>query len=555
LIEQPPRFGSRRFREILVPAFKGDPTTALAGIYWMATRRRVRGWARLVIAAARAPLNYQRWIRQGEVRALAEFRHCHPLSNTSAEIVVLLLDEGSTPESVNTTVGSLRAALGNPVIYSMNGEGDGLQGLPKQESLRSALLEVARGHGSAWLLPISAGDRVSGELGDILARALPNRAQSSVYWDEDLLKSGLRTDPWVKPDWDPLLFRSLGGLLGASVVSLPAIHGLADSLPEARVDRVAVERLLFHLAEARTPEHIPLILTHRESLSLTSSVPPSRSAPTRWPSVSIIIPTRDKPALLAACLNGIDETDYPGDVEIVIVDNGSRDPAALELLQRVRDDPRCKVLRDAGEFNFSRLNNLGAQAADGELLCLLNNDVEPINPDWLSALVGYAVEDGVGAVGPQLVYPSGRIQHAGVAVGIGGAAGHVQKGAHPEERRFWTWQAVTREVSALTAAVLVLKKSAFDEVGGFDEGFAVAFNDIDFCLRLKQRGFRNIYVADVRLLHRESESRGDDRTPAQAKRFAGELARLQERWGTQDYRDPHFSPLFSALVERCVLSP
>jgi O-antigen biosynthesis protein len=201
------------------------------------------------------------------------------------------------------------------------------------------------------------------------------------------------------------------------------------------------------------------------------------------------------------------------------------------------------------------LNNLGARAADGELLCLLNNDVEPLDGEWLKTLVRYALEEEVGAVGAQLVYPSGRIQHAGVAVGLGGAAGHVQKGVDPDEPRFWTWQAVTREVSALTAAVLVLRKSRYEEVGGFDEGFAVAFNDIDFCLRLKQRGLRNIYVADVRLLHRESESRGKDRTPERARRFAGELARLQERWGTEEYRDPHFSPLFSALVERCVLNP
>ena len=114
---------------------------------------------------------------------------------------------------------------------------------------------------------------------------------------------------------------------------------------------------------------------------------------------------------------------------------------------------------------------------------------------------------------------------------------------------------MTREVSALTAAVLVVKKKDYVGAGGFDEDFAVAFNDVDFCLRLKERGLRNIYVADVRLLHRESESRGKDHLPAQARRFASELARLQERWGTEDYSDPHFSPLFSRLVERCVLAP
>jgi O-antigen biosynthesis protein len=554
LIERPPRFGSRRFREILVPAFKGDPITALGGLYWMATRRRVRGWGRLVVAAARAPLNYQRWVGQGEVRALADFMRQNPLSGTPAHTVVLLLDNGSSPESVDTSIRSIRAALADPIIYSPSGSG--VRSLPEEQTLGEMISLLAQTHRSEWLFPVVAGDQVSHHLGDILARYLGSGAAELVYWDEDLMKSGARVDPWVKPDWDSLLFGRLGGLLGASVVSFEAFKEVAAAGGQDPLDRAGIERLLLDVATARRPSHIPLILTHRGMRSPPSTAATAvPAAPVNWPGVSIIIPTRDKPALLAACLSGIDQTDYPAPIQIVIVDNGSQDPAAVQLIEGMERDPRCTVVRDEGEFNFSRLNNLGARAADGELLCLLNNDVEPLDGEWLKTLVRYALEEEVGAVGAQLVYPSGRIQHAGVAVGLGGAAGHVQKGVDPDEPRFWTWQAVTREVSALTAAVLVLRKSRYEEVGGFDEGFAVAFNDIDFCLRLKQRGLRNIYVADVRLLHRESESRGKDRTPERARRFAGELARLQERWGTEEYRDPHFSPLFSALVERCVLNP
>jgi GT2 family glycosyltransferase len=511
-----------------------------------------------MLAASKAPLNYVRWTRHGEVRAFAEFRRAHPRNDRTAPIAVLLLDENSAKEAVDATVTSIRASFDDPVIYSVAARGSGLQPLPRHDSLRGALSALADLHETAWLLPVRAGDQVSRALDDILARSLGTADESLLYWDEDHLRADRRCDPWVKPEWDSLLFGALGGLLGASVLSLAAVKRLSGPWSDEPINPETVERMLFDLAATKRPKHVPLILTHRAEGSGRNQARrpvPTPPSPARWPSVSIIVPTRDKPELLAACLNGIDQIDYSGPIQIIIVDNASRDPVAVELLERIEKDSRALVLRDDGAFNFSRLNNLAAMAAQGEILCLLNNDVEPFDRDWLSTLVSYAVQESVGAVGAQLVYPSGRIQHAGVAVGLGGAAGHVQKGVDPSERRFWTWHAVTRETSALTAAVLVLKKSAFAEVGGFDEAFPVAFNDVDFCLRLKQSGLRNIYVADVRLLHRVSESRGQDRSPAQAQRFAGELARLQARWGTERYSDPHFSPLFSRLVERCVLVP
>ena len=554
MIEKPPRFGSQRFREILAPAFKGDPVTALDGLYLMATRRRVRGWSRLMVAASNAPLNYLRWIKFSEQRGLREFRQLHPSYN-SLPIVSLVLDQGSAAEDFDATMASIREAFADAIVYSTApGEG-GSQQLPGAD-LRGAVSALAERHEGAWFLPIRAGDLLSPALGEVLARSIGPRDDRLAYWDEDRLEAGTRRDPWVKPDWDPLLFGALGGLVGASAASLAALRSAAGSALDAPVEPVAIERLLFDIAQANPPNHVSLILSHRRGTPREKKANPlPLSVPTSWPSVSIIIPTRDRPELLAACIAGVESTEYPGGIQIIIVDNGSRDPAALELLECIAKDARATVLRDDGPFNFSRLNNRAATVTEGELLCLLNNDVEPLDRDWLTGLVRYLIQDGIGAVGAQLVYPSGRIQHAGVSVGLGGAAGHVQKGVDPEENRFWTWHAMTREVSALTAAVLVVKKKDYFEVGGFDEDFAVAFNDVDFCLRLKQRGLRNIYVAEVRLLHRESESRGKDRSPEQARRFAGELARLQARWGTEDYSDPHFSPLFSRLVERCVLAP
>ena len=545
MIQKPPKFGSKRFRDIVVLAFEGDPIGALSGFYFMATRRRVRGWSRLMVAASKALLNYLRWTRHGEIRCFDEYRQVHRQSARMGPIVALLLDQHAAESAADATIRSLRAALGDVIICSIADWEVGRAGL-------QALSEIAD---RSWVLPIAAGDQVSPELGDILARSVDAGAETLIYWDEDRLDQGWRCDPWVKPEWDSLLFGRLGGLVGASIVPFALLASSKLSAVDALADTGSIGRRLLDIASCRQPKHIPLILTHRAGKTKAEAPPTLPPAPVFWPSVSIIIPTRDKPDLLAACLNGVERVQYAGKLQIILVDNASRDPAALELLTRYELDPRVLLLRDDGPFNFSRLNNLAAKAAEGEVLCLLNNDVEPTDGGWLATLARYAVQDGVGAVGAQLVYPNGRIQHAGVAIGVGGAAGHVQKGVDPRERSFWTWHGVSREVSAVTAAVMVVKRSAFIEAGGFDEEFEVAFNDIDFCLRLKQRGLRNIYVAEVRLVHRESESRGDDRTPPEARRFAAELARLKERWDTANYSDPHFSPLLSRLVERCVLVP
>ena len=512
-----------------------------------------------MVAASKAGISYHRWTRSTEFRFLAHYRQSKPEIAAVPQMVVLILANAAEIDVVSVTVASIRKAIRKPVIYCTTGGGDGVTVLPG-DCLATRIQALAQVHADSWILPILAGDQISESLVDAVARSIGTDRATFVYWDEDVLRAGHRCEPWVKPEWDPLLVAALGGMVGASCVSFAALGDAASRIPPSTpVDCDQFERLLLEVAAEHRPAHIPLVLTHRadrpaRTYAIAKSYP---AEPPRWPSVSIIVPTRDKPRLLSACLQGVNRIDYPGRVELIVVDNGSHDPRAVELLAGLEREGKAIVVRDEDEFNFARLNNLAARRATGEMLCLLNNDVEPLGNghSWLKSLVTFANQADVGAVGAQLLYPSGRIQHAGVAIGLGGAAGHVQKGVHPSERRFWTWHAVTREVSAVTAAVLVVRRSTFVEVGGFDEEFAVAFNDVDFCLRLKQVGLRNIYVAEAKLVHRESESRGKDRSPDQARRFAKELARLQLRWGTEDYLDPHFSPLFSRLVERCVLAP
>jgi GT2 family glycosyltransferase len=270
------------------------------------------------------------------------------------------------------------------------------------------------------------------------------------------------------------------------------------------------------------------------------------------PSVSVIIPTRNRVDLLATCLAGLAETAYP-DLEVIVVDNDSDDPHTLAFLEGL-DSTTHRVLRHAGPFNFSTINNRAASEARGEMLCLLNNDIEVIGPDWLSAMVAQALRPHVGAVGARLLYPDGRIQHAGVVLGVGGAAAHAHRLLRPGEEGYFRRHDLPQFVSAVTAACLVVRRDRFLAVDGFDErDFAVAFNDVDLCMRLNRRGWQALYEPRATLIHHESVSRGLDRDPAGAERLAGEIAALRRNWGTDTLVDPFHHPELSPFSERFVV--
>jgi GT2 family glycosyltransferase len=315
-----------------------------------------------------------------------------------------------------------------------------------------------------------------------------------------------------------------------------------------------------------TPLHVPLILTHlAESAPLlqqdwreTALHPDGHASADQWPSapgVSIIVPTRDEACMLAGLVSLLDRLSYSGPVELLVVDNGSVEPATAKLFEQLEHRPATRVLAMPGPFNFAALINQAASQSSHDYLCLLNNDVEPRDGEWLERMMHEAVRPGVGAVGARLLYPDGTIQHVGVAVGLGGAAGHVQKGVHPDTSQFNSWHGALRRVSAVTAACLVVSKAKFDAVGGLDaEAFAVDFNDVDFCLKLDRAGWANLVEPAATLLHHESKSRGRGHRGAAEHRFALELTVLQDRWQTRTMIDPWFSSLFSRTSERCVLS-
>jgi GT2 family glycosyltransferase len=277
---------------------------------------------------------------------------------------------------------------------------------------------------------------------------------------------------------------------------------------------------------------------------MAPSLPPAAN-----PSVSVIIPTRDRSELLRSCIEGLDRTEYQR-CERIIVDNGSSEPQALAYLAEL-EQSGTKVLRMPGPFNYSALNNAAVQRASGELLCFLNNDIEMIDADWLRILVAQAVRDEIGAVGARLLYPDGTIQHAGVFTGIGGGAAHAHRFQHSKDVGYFERANLPQRVSAVTGACLVVAREKFLIAGGFDEeNFPVAFNDVDLCLKLNSRGWQSFYEPRATLIHHESKSRGSDRLRTNRTRFAAELAALKRIWKTDQYTDPYHHPHLSPFCEQ-----
>ena len=410
-----------------------------------------------------------------------------------------------------------------------------------------------------------------------------------IFSDEDQVdERGQRRNPYFKPAWDPelILAHNLVSHLGVYRRSiLNDIGGFRHGF-EGSQDYDLALRVALHTTDDKI-FHIPRILYHwrlnANHLTFSSSMPercadaagraiseyltqrnePAEVAPLPteplWhraryelsgppPLVTVIIPTRDRGELLAQCLNGVCNNTAYDRLQIIIVDNDSAEPATLRLLNSLAIDQRIRVLRFAGEFNFSAMNNLAAAEAAGDILLLLNNDIQVIDPSWLGEMVSHAARADVGAVGAKLLYPDGRVQHAGTILGAGAAevAGHYGHLADRTNPGYYHLLSVCRTVSAVTAACLAVQRIRYLEVGGMnDQELKVAFNDVDFCLRLRERGYRNIYTPFAELYHHESASRGPDSDPRAIRRFDEECAYMKRRWSSLLKQDPYYNPNFT----------
>jgi GT2 family glycosyltransferase len=260
--------------------------------------------------------------------------------------------------------------------------------------------------------------------------------------------------------------------------------------------------------------------------------------------VSIIIPTRNLGDILNKCLTSIFErTVYPN-YEVLVIDNGSTEQETADVIDKWRTrEPnrfRCEVLDIP--FNYSKINNYAVKQCEGKYLLFLNNDTEVLAADWVNAMVEQAQRPSIGAVGALLLYPDSTIQHAGVVVGLGGVAGHSHKHFPPNSPGYYYQLQTVNNYSAVTAACLMCRREVFEEVGGFEEELQIAFNDIDMCLKIAERGYRNIYLPHVVLYHHESKSRGFEDTPEKQARFGKEIDYMRRKWKNVIAHDPCYSP-------------
>ena len=537
---------------------------------------------------------YDAWVRDREDRRL---REAHGAGDADLHIV-MVVDDGP-PAETRKTLASLRAQTTRrwsltvvatepwlPVLESLLKEILGRRsrrrtrvigapaGTPPGVLLGRAL-DLAPGGAVALVHPgdIWAPDAVT-QLGQMVTPS------GVVYGDEDQVGAdGSLESPQFKPDFSPDF------LLATSYVGRPLAMGgdVAGRLPPLRaLDRVTLDHECALLAceLARSVTHIPEVLCHRTGLDpgsgredvggrdtgyvtdvlrargdeaavtmdearrtfvVTRPVPAGTSA-------SIVIPFRDEPRFLRTCIDSVTATSDDIEVEFVLIDNGSTEPETTTLLETLAARSDVHVLTDPEPFNWARLNNTAAAAARGEVLLFLNNDIEAHRGGWLSALCGHALRTDVAAVGARLLYPDRRLQHCGIVVGLTGAAGHPLLGLPDGRTGYLNMAVATRECSAVTGACLASRREVFTELGGFDESLGVDLNDVDFCLRAGEAGYRTVYEPAAELIHYESPSRG---TAGGVDDIVNFLARWEHYI---EKGDRYFNPHLTRMNPSCTLA-
>ncbi len=410
-----------------------------------------------------------------------------------------------------------------------------------------------------------------------------------IYSDEDKIDAkGRRVEPHFKTAWNPELLHGqnyITHLAAYRTQTVRDLGGLRQSTDGSQDHDLA---LRFEAqSDGQKVRHVPVVLYHWRSLAGSTartrdakvyahsageqalrdrfSIEPGTKVrsgelaltyrvdyalPEVAPRASIIIPTRDGYVHASRCIDSIlSKTVYP-DFEILLVNNQSRDAQTLRWLEHVNQNDTVRVIDFDAPFNYSAINNFAAEKARGSVLVLLNDDTEIISPDWLREMVSLAVRPDIGAVGAKLYYPEGSIQHAGVALGIGGVAGHTHWRFPKDDPGYLGRLKVRQAVSAVTGACLAVERQKFDAVGGLDAAnLTIAFNDVDLCLKLSHQGWRNVWTPFAELYHFESISRGAEDTPEKVMRFNQEADWMKTRWGEKLNHDPYYHRCFSRTAQ------
>ena len=454
--------------------------------------------------------------------------------------------------------------------------------LEKNRNISGATNEAIRFANGEYLAFMDNDDELTPDALYEMVKAINEYDADLIYSDEDFIDlDGSYTDPHFKPDFSPDLLLSHNYITHFVVAKKKLLED--SGLLNSRYDGAQDHELLLRLTEdAVQIHHIQKVLYHwRRSETSTSFSPdakPGALISARMalqdslerrnidaevidekepffyrvkrrikgtPLVSIVIPFRDKPDLLKTCVNSILDHSTWENFEIVAVSNNSRSSETFNLIHQLEEkSQRFHCVEFNEEFNFSRIVNFGVSQSSGEYLVILNNDIEVISWDWIEAMLEQAQRKEVGAVGAKLLYPNNTIQHAGIIIGLGGYAGHSHKLCRVNSPGYFNLLQAIHNVSAVTGACLMISRSKFDAINGFDEtNFKIAYNDVDFCLRLREQGLLNVFTPYAELYHHESISRGYEDTEEKQQRFSGEKERLKARHASiLEQGDPYYNP-------------
>ncbi|MGC5779755.1 glycosyltransferase family 2 protein [Methylobacterium sp. NFXW15] len=587
---------------LLLRGLRRSPDLALKALKWRVVGKKVRARGLMERALnGRRETGYPRWILANRRRApekaalateIAGWRDppvvsvLMPVYNPAPKVLQAALaslkaqiyphwelcavDDASTDPAVARLLA--RAAAADPRIRVLRRTENGHIARATNDALA-----MAEG---AWCAFLDHDDVLAEDaLYEIARVAREDPGLVLVYSDEDKIDArGHRFEPHFKADFDRELLYGQNYINHLTAVRTDALRATGGLRPgfEGSQDHDLLLRLTAGLDPARI-RHVPRVLYHwraeagsgsfsdralgraeearLRALEEVAAVTGARAErgpegfnrlvhplPDPPPRVSVIIPTRDRAELLKVTLDGLlTRTDYP-DIEAVVVDNDSCEAATTALFAELAQDRRVRVVPVPGPFNFSDLSNRGAAAATGPVLLFLNNDIEVIEPGWLTELVRQAVRPEIGGVGAKLLYPDRTIQHGGIVLGIDGVAGHSHLGVPDSEPGYFARMKIAHEVSAVTGACLAMRAAVFEEVGGFDaEALKVAFNDVDLCLRIRKAGYRLVWTPFATLIHHESKSRGPEDTPEKKARFEAETRVMLGRWGAELRSDPYYN--------------
>lgn len=465
----------------------------------------------------------------------------------------------STEALIKPVVSYLRNSQQSASLYRANSI---TYSIIKAKALSIGTLNKVRSNN--YLILVAPDTEMSSNALQMISSIIGNQTNLTlIYADEDRIDdSNNRNSPNFKPDFNlDLLYCSnyIGNSFIANIEKLIEIMVTRGKTPSNN------HELLLEIVKASNPEkivHIPNILFHSSSkATVEHNITEINYNPVIYPKgnlhqkVSIIIPTKDKVALLIRNIESILEKTTYNNFEIIIVNNQSKEKETFDYFDNITQSKNISIINYDKPFNYSAMNNYAVNRATGEVLLLLNNDTEVISPDWLTELLRHACHPEVGCVGARLIYEDWTVQHGGIILGINGVAGHAHRGIRYDSDGYCNRLKYTQNFSAVTAACLMVKKEIYLEVGGFNENLPISMNDVDFCLRVRQLGFRNIWTPHALLFHHESQSRGTEVNHKIRKQTQKEVSYIKDKWAELVRYDPAYNPNLTRLSEDFSISP